>query len=162
MLDTLKGQALIVGINAYSGGVKSLQSAVADARAIAGCLRDEQGYETRLLTDAEATVPSILEAIEVDFLQRLDDKSAFLLYFAGHGVALGDGSEGPQGYLLAADARLGDQESWLPMNRLRKALEMLPCRHVLVVLDCCFAGSFRWASTRDVMLSGRPLYDSQY
>jgi WD40 repeat protein len=33
---------------------------------------------------------------------------------------------------------------------------------VLVVLDCCFAGSFRWASTRDVMLSGRPLYDSQY
>jgi WD40 repeat protein len=162
MLDSLKGHALVVGINDYSGGVKPLQSAVSDAKAIANCLSAEQGYEACVLVDAEATASSILEAIETDFSGRLDADSAFLLYFAGHGVAFGDGSEGPQGYLLAADAKLGDQQSWLAMDRLRQALETLPCRHMLVVLDCCFAGSFRWASTRDLMLSGRPLYDSQY
>ena len=48
------------------------------------------------------------------------------------------------------------------MARVRQALEALPCRHLLVVLDCCFAGSFRWASTRKTMLPTRPLYDSQY
>ena len=48
------------------------------------------------------------------------------------------------------------------MGRLRKALERLPCRHLLIVLDCCFAGSFRWAPSRGLVPLGRPLYDSQY
>ena len=27
----------------------------------------------------------------------------------------------------------------------------LPCRHLLLILDCCFAGAFKWASqTRDI------------
>ncbi len=30
----------------------------------------------------------------------------------------------------------------------------MPCRHLLLVLDCCFAGAFRWSSTRD--LGGLP------
>jgi WD40 repeat protein len=162
MTDSLKGNALVIGINDYSGGVKPLQSAVTDARAIADSLRDQHGYEVELLLDSEATASAIFRLLEADCPKRLDPESAFLLYFAGHGVARGDGSAGPQGYLLASDAALGVQSSWLPMDRLRKALEALPSRHLLVILDCCFAGSFRWASTRDVLLEARPLYDSQY
>lgn len=162
MGESLKGTALIIGINAYSGGVQPLQSARTDAQAIAQILRDEHDYDVELLLDAQATAASIFKALELDYPQRLDRDRAFLLYFAGHGVARGDGSDGPQGYLLASEATLGAQESWLPMDRLRKALEALPSKHLLVILDCCFAGSFRWASTRDVLLEAGPLYDSQY
>jgi hypothetical protein len=28
-------------------------------------------------------------------------------------------------------------------------ISALPCRHVLIILDCCFAGTFRWAGRRD-------------
>ncbi|MGK2925550.1 MAG: nSTAND1 domain-containing NTPase [Lysobacterales bacterium] len=162
MSESLQGTALVIGINAYSAGVKPLQSAVTDARAIADILRDQHAYDVTLLLDEQATAESIFRILEADYPQRLAKDGAFLLYFAGHGVACGDGSEGPQGYLLPCDATLGDQQSWLPMDRLRKALEALPSKHLLVILDCCFAGSFRWASTRDVMPEKRPLYDSQY
>ena len=36
------------------------------------------------------------------------------------------------------------------MTELRRWLDQLPCRHLLLVLDCCFAGAFRWASTREL------------
>lgn len=162
MTEPLKGTALIIGIDAYSGGVKPLQSAVADAEAIAGILRDQHDYDVTLLLDSRADAASIFDALESEIPKHLDEGRSFLLYFAGHGVARGDGSEGPQGFLLPSDAALGDQESWLSMDRLRKALEALPSKHLLVILDCCFAGSFRWASTRDLMLDSQPLYDSQY
>ena len=162
MSEPLKGNALIVGINAYKDGVKPLQSAAADARALADTLRDHHAYEVKLLLDSQADAASIFRALESEYLKSLEENTAFLLYFAGHGVARGDGSEGPQGYLLPFDATLGDQDTWMPMDRLRTALEALPSKHLLVILDCCFAGSFRWASTRDVLVEGRPLFDSQY
>jgi hypothetical protein len=36
------------------------------------------------------------------------------------------------------------------MTELSVCLERLPCRHLLLILDCCFAGAFRWSSTRDL------------
>jgi WD40 repeat protein len=34
------------------------------------------------------------------------------------------------------------------MRELHDALSKLECHHLLVILDCCFAGTFRWASSR--------------
>jgi len=48
------------------------------------------------------------------------------------------------------------------MERLRKTLDKISSRHLLVILDCCFAGSFRWASTRDLNFAPQRLYDSQF
>ena len=36
------------------------------------------------------------------------------------------------------------------MTDLHAWLTALPCRHMLAILDCCFAGAFRWASTRHI------------
>jgi WD40 repeat protein len=161
MPDTLSYRALVVGINDYRHGISPLHSAVADAEAIAAVLTDPHGYAVRCLTDADASAAAILEAL-AEAANSLDEEHGFLLYFAGHGVALGDGSDGPQGYLLGHDARPTDEASWLSMTALRAALDALPCRHLLVVLDCCFAGAFRWSSSRDALLVSHPLYDSQY
>ena len=71
-----------------------------------------------------------------------------LFYFAGHGVAR-DGDEGPNGYLLPSDAQRGDESTYLHMPLVHDALLALPCRHMLVLLDSCFSGAFRWSGTRD-------------
>jgi WD40 repeat protein len=155
--------AAIIGIDAYESGVTPLHSAVNDARAVASALERDHGYGSpHLLLDGEAGGAAILRLLEETLPAAVDAGGAVVLYYAGHGVAFGDGSEGPEGFLLPQDARLGDHSTWLPMERVRKTLSRLPCKHLLVVLDCCFAGRFRWASSRGSVPVGRPLYDSQY
>jgi WD40 repeat protein len=155
--------AVVIGIDAYENGVAVLQSAVADARAVAAALQRDHKYNSpHLLLDGEATGAAILRTLEETLPAACEAEDAVVVYYAGHGVALGDGQEGPEGFLLPQDARPGDESTWLPMERVRKALSRLPCKHLLVVLDCCFAGSFRWASSRSFVPVGRPLYDSQY
>ncbi|MDH3590194.1 MAG: caspase family protein, partial [Gammaproteobacteria bacterium] len=156
------GNALVVGINAYAGGISPLQSAVRDARAIAGALKQHHEYNVTLLVDEQAGAADIANQLEQELPKLLDSESSFLLYFAGHGIARGDGSEGPKGFLIPHGAAPGKQDTWLSMDRVRDALQALPCRHLLVILDCCFAGSFRWAATRAVVWDSGPLYDSQY
>ncbi len=156
-------QAAIIGIDVYGSGIACLKSAVADARAIAAALERDHGYGSpHLLLDGAASGAAILRLLEETLPAAVDAESGVVLYYAGHGVALGDGQEEPEGFLLPQDAQPGDESTWLPMERVRKALSRLPCKHLLVVLDCCFAGSFRWASSRSFVPVGRPLYDSQY
>ena len=161
MSELPQGYALVIGINEYRGSISSLQSAAKDASAISSALKDDHEYKVTCLLDEDASAEVIYDQIENVLPSSMDSDSAFLLYFAGHGVARGDGSEGPKGFLLPQDATTGEQESWVSMERVRKALEAYPNRHLLIVLDCCFAGSFRWTSTRDVFIE-EPLYESQY
>ena len=50
------------------------------------------------------------------------------------------------------------------MHEVVQALNELPCRHLLSILDCCFAGSFRWSSQhRKIVVSDSgPLYREKY
>ncbi len=156
-------QALVVGIDAYGGGIPPLGSAVRDAQAIADRLQSSHGYDVQLLLDAEANVDAIMASLTGVTSAGLSEESSFVLYFAGHGIAADDREgTGPQGFLLAHDAHLTNQDTWLGMNSLRDALDGLACRHLMMVLDCCYAGAFRWASTRAVGSVKRPLYKSQY
>ena len=156
--------AAVIGINAYGNGIATLSTAVPDARAVAAALERDQGYAEPIeLLDEAASLDGIVELLERTLpALGLAAGGGLVLYFAGHGVAFDD-DQGPQGYLIPWDARCGEPETWLPMDRVRRALGRLPCRHLLVVLDCCFAGSFRWASSRKLLLPDMgPLYDSQY
>src|SRR5262245_5146342 len=117
------------------------------------------------MRDGEATRASI-RGFFVKPPAGLSEGSSFLLYFAGHGVALpGDETTGPQGSLLLHDAKLHDQGSWLDMKELRKDLLGRldsTCRHLLVVLDCCHAGAFATTTRGIEFVRRRPLYKSQY
>ncbi len=91
-----------------------------------------------------------------------DDRVLF--YFAGHGKALDalENQEGPVGYLIPQDAILGDRNTYLPMQELHDALNALPCRHMLAILDCCFAGAFRWASLKREIVPKVTVYKERY
>ena len=141
--------AIVIGIDRYAHGIPQLRSAVNDARRVGALLGDVHGYEVRAFLDEDATLDR-LRALFLDELPAaVDADDRVFLYFAGHGVAL-DGDQGPNGYLLPQDAQRGDAGSYLYMPLLHDALLALPCRHMLVVLDSCFSGAFRWSSLRDL------------
>lgn len=148
--------ALVIGIDSYLHAPR-LRSAVNDARAIGHCLRDLHAFEVWTLSEDQATAAGVRAALE-RLRREITARDRVLIYFAGHGMVL-DSAEpgnlsldaGPQGYLVPQDAQLENAQSLLPMLELYRALAALPCRHLLLILDCCFAGAMHWAARRTLM-----------
>ncbi|WP_375476965.1 caspase family protein, partial [uncultured Nostoc sp.] len=176
--------AIIIGINDYINGIPELETAVPDAHKLAQILQKQHQnlkqqyqaqnkYEVQLLLNKRVTLNKLKELIE-DFKQGqipfdnekvvVSESDRILFYFAGHGIALEalENQEGPVGYLIPQDATLGDSNTYLPMQELHDALNALPCRHMLAILDCCFAGAFRWASLKREILPKITVYKERY
>jgi WD40 repeat protein len=151
MLDKFRlNLAVVIGIDDYQNGVPSLKTPVNDAQTLAAILVDKHGYEVELILNHAADRAALLDLLETKLPQRLGQNDRLLFYFAGHGIAL-NGDDGPEGYLIPADASLGAVSTYLPMAQVNQALLKLPCRHFLGILDCCFAGAFRWSNTRKLV-----------
>jgi WD40 repeat protein len=147
MSDFQHSYALIIGINDYDNSISPLKTAVSDATEIAHLLETKHHYTVNLLLDRAATLSRLRQVLETELPNQIQAGDRFLFYFAGHGIAL-NGEDGPEGYLIPQNAKLGNVSTSLRMSEVNKALLQLPCRHFLGILDCCFAGAFRWSSTR--------------
>ena len=136
--------AFIIGIDNYRS-VAPLRTAVNDASRLAELLRDQHGFEVHgpLL---DATGGQIRELLTTTMKNEVRANDRVLFYFAGHGVAA-DGEDGPAGYLVPADAEKTELSTYIPMADLQAALDALPCKHLLLVLDCCFSGAFKWSTS---------------
>ena len=163
MSEFARSLAVVIGIDDYRNGIDSLQTATNDAREVARILEQEHKYEqVWLLLDDEATRTALEQLLDRTLVEKIQADDRLFFYFAGHGIAL-NGDEGPEGYLVPQDAKLGVTDSYFPMSQLQESLSKLPCRHFLGILDCCFAGAFRWSSTRDVGLeSNEVLHKERY
>ncbi|EPX63244.1 High-affnity carbon uptake protein Hat/HatR [Cystobacter fuscus DSM 2262] len=141
--------AIVIGIDDYAHGIPPLLNAVRDAHTVAETLR-LQGFEILRLLDAEASLASLthLFSHQLPSLQPPPDR--LLIYFAGHGLAHTDPRLHLAGYLLPSDARRDEPSSYWPMAALHEALRQLPCGHLLLILDCCFAGAFPHSFSRDI------------
>ncbi len=144
--DTLpfaQHHGFLVGIDAYER-VSPLKTAVNDARRLGEVLAGHQHFTVHppLLNANGAALRQLLRETMARLVSA-DDRVVF--YFAGHGIAA-DGDDGPAGYLVPADADPADVKTFVPMADLQDALQALPCRHLLLILDCCFSGAFQWAS----------------
>ena len=147
MKEFQRNIAIVIGIDDYGHGISTLRTAVNDAGRLAEILRQEHGFEVWPLTNEDATRHKLQVLLKERLPQEIGANDRVLFYFAGHGIAL-DGDDGPTGYLIPQDAEQRKRKSFLPMQELHEALSALPCRHMLIILDCCFAGAFRWSSTR--------------
>lgn len=153
--------AIIIGINNYQHGIPSLRTATNDAEKIAKILQHQHKYKIWGLLDKQATLAGCLRLLEEFLPSQIQSSDRLIFYFAGHGIAL-NGDDGPEGFLIPQDARLGDTSTYLPMVRLQKALDKLPCRHFLTILDCCFAGAFRWSSKRKLLVVPGVIHRQHY
>ncbi|MEO1447761.1 MAG: caspase family protein, partial [Cyanobacteria bacterium J06635_11] len=160
-LEFQKSLAIAIGINQYGNGIPGLATPVSDARAIAHRLKSDHGYTTHLLTDHKATLSDLQHLLFDTLPKQVQSSDRLVFYFAGHGIAL-NGEDGPEGFLIPQDARLGNTQSYLSMTVLQQALSALPCRHFLAIFDCCFAGAFRWSSTRDISVVPEVIHQERY
>jgi WD40 repeat protein len=149
--------AVVIGIDLYkSESIHDLRTPVSDARALAELLETEYGYEPEnvvRLFDGAATLTGLQTLLDDTLPNQLKPTKGdrLIFYFAGHGIPR-NGQDGPEGYLVPQDADSQKQDSFLPMSKVYDALKELECHHLLVILDCCFAGTFRWAGRREMIL----------
>ena len=153
--------AVVIGIDSYGHGVPPLRTAVNDARRLGELLATHHGYEVVTLLDADATRARIVTLLKEELPARVEPDDRVCLYFAGHGVAV-DGHDGPNGYLLPVDASRADESTFLSMPLVHEAIVALPCRHMLVILDSCFSGAFRWSGTRAVSALPEVIHQERY
>ncbi|QFS49584.1 caspase family protein [Nostoc sphaeroides] len=163
MPEFSRSLAIVIGINNYANGIPSLQNAVNDAVKLVELLRGKYGYQVWEYLDEAATLKNLCEMLEKTLPEEVTADDRLLLYFAGHGIALnGDDDDGPKGYLIPQDAQEGNIQTYLPMTQLHDCLNNLPCRHFLGILDCCFAGAFRWSSNKREILAAKKIYKERY
>ncbi len=148
--------AILVGINAYENGIPSLKTPVNDVAGLAEVLKSSYQYDVKQLLDSEATLEGLnrlLDNLKEGILTLSDHRvvkvesyNRFLFYFAGHGIVddAFENQDGPAGYLIPQDGQKSNKSTFLAMQQLHDVLVELKCRHLLVILDCCFAGAFRF------------------
>lgn len=181
--------AVIIGIDRYDNdNIHDLSTPVSDACAIANLLQTDYGFKEENTIclfsprpDDETSqhlsqryplatldnLRTLLNKTIADRLKPTEDNSftchrhRLIFYFAGHGLPK-NSEEGPTGYLVPQDAELGKEDSFLPMSEVYDALEKLQCHHLLVILDCCFAGTFRWASSRKLIAKLKTIHREHY
>lgn len=165
--------AIVIGIDEYEH-IPKLKNAVADAQELAKVLKERYGYKVLLLCNKEANKKELDELLTNlkqqtiqfdDKLINVEKNDRVLFYFAGHGFAedAQDNEEGkPSGYFMPQDAVDDNKETWLPMQTLHKAFTDLNCHHLLMILDCCFAGRISWVGSGRNAARSRKLFQQSY
>jgi WD40 repeat protein len=163
--DFDRNLAVIIGIDDYKGTrISKLSTPVSDATALADLLQGKFGYDNvwRLI-NADASLAGLKTLFNETLPHELKptESDRLIVYFAGHGVPK-NSDEGPTGYLVPQDARSGEEKTFLPMKEVWEALEKLECHHLLIILDCCFSGQFRWASSRKLTVVWDKIHREHY
>ncbi|GJD16735.1 hypothetical protein RIVM261_016910 [Rivularia sp. IAM M-261] len=156
--------AVVIGINQYQNGIPELKTARFDAERLAKILQTKHDYEVELFTDEEATFKNIWDYLNTELRQKIkqdeNKRVRLLFYFAGHGTAP-QGQDGEAGYLLPQDAHKSKHDKYLSMKEIHDVLTQLGCHHLLIILDCCYAGAFRFG-TRELGSSPEELSQERY
>lgn len=126
--------ALIIGNRAYAHW-PSLRTPEADARKTAEVLSQKYGFKTRLLLDARRV--DILQALN-ELRDRLTEKDNLLIYYAGHGYL---DEKINRAYWVPVDGHLDSNVEWIPTVAITDLVAAMSARHVLLVVDSCYAGA---------------------
>ncbi len=144
--DFSQGAALVIGVGNYDDARWNAPIATRDAAGLAAQLTSAgSGYhpgDVETLLDAQATRTEVLRA-----LRRLADRATpehvALVSVTSHGALGEDGLY----YLATSDARFTpppDERivagSGLSVAELARALRDIPARHLLLIVNACFAG----------------------
>lgn len=149
-------RALLIGVDDYAAnsGIPDLATPTRDVERLRGVLVQKYAFEesnVRVLSGATATREAILRALDqLSAASGPDD--AVLIYYAGHGSY---NEQAMQGYWLPADATAASRASWISNADVSDTLRAMPARHVMLLVDSCFAGSL--LTTREVGVAEKVL-----
>ncbi|MDB4285801.1 caspase family protein [bacterium] len=115
-----------------------------------------QGWDARFVWDRD-----------IEKAHQFGEKDSLVFYYAGHGIA-GEIADGPVGYIYPSDSQPQNpsdpNSSLVAMDDIFEVLTGLDCSHTMLILDCCFAGRFRYVGKkRDVVsMNFMPLYEERF
>ena len=146
-IDFGRYYALVIGNDDYEF-LGDLETAQADARAVAEVLGDRYGFTFKLLLDATRT--DILKALG-GLRRQLTENDNLLIYYAGHGII---DEAAARGYWLPVDAEEDFKANWISNADITDALKASDAWHVLVVADSCYSGTLVRAPGPPVQAGG--------
>jgi uncharacterized caspase-like protein len=135
--------ALVIGNNDYQE-LARLKTAVNDAREVDSVLREQYGFESRLLLNAKRQ--QIIVALN-DYRRKLGPNDNLLIYYAGHGYL---DSAVDKAYWIPVDASKDDNSNWISADDVTTNVKGIPARHVLIVSDSCYSGTLVRDSTMNL------------
>lgn len=150
--------AIVVGISKYREKmIPEVKYAVRDAEVIAKYLENVGGIpksNIKILTDDKAT-KSDLEANISDWLpRRVTGNSTVFVYYAGHGAP---GPQAREAFIVPYEGHPDYPSQLYSLQKMYDALNKLPAREIVVMLDSCFSGakgrSITGEGTRPVSIS---------
>ncbi|WP_346291513.1 AAA-like domain-containing protein [Sphaerothrix gracilis] len=143
--------ALVIGLDQYDH-FSNLKSAAKDAEAIAQLLEQHQYHVTRLprkrvgenqwaiAPDKSLCHTELGTELKSFFRERAKHQEA-VLYFAGHGFRVSDALTGEEeGYLATSNAAKEGQNA-IAFDSLNKLMSQAELSSLVVMMDCCYAGS---------------------
>jgi len=135
VVDTVaKFHALVIGNNGYQN-LPRLKTAENDAKAVEAVLREQYGFQTKLILNA--TREQIVVALN-EYRRQLDQDANLLIYYAGHGY---NDTEIERAYWLPVDARKEDNANWISADDITQNIRAIPAKHILIVSDSCYSGT---------------------
>ena len=155
-----KKYALVIGSDHYDGKPmwSDLKNAEYDAKSMREILEVKYNFETEILLSP--TKNDVLKSI-ISYHEKLKSGDRFLVFIAGHGDY--DKSIYNDGFLVFKDSKPYTEDfarsTYLGYNQLNGILNALPSRHVGLILDVCFGGTFN--SKVATYRSANKVYDSK-
>ena len=138
-VDFGRYHALIIGNNNYNN-FNNLNSAINDAREADKILRQQYGFKTTLLLDADRyTMLSTLNKLR----EELNEDDNLLIYYAGHGEL---DHVNQRGHWLPIDAEPNSTANWISNIDITDILNAISARHIMVVADSCYSGTMTRSS----------------
>ena len=133
-----KNYILAIGIDDYSHH-RSLDNAVADAKAFATVMTNRYGFEHlhEPLYNKEATQHKIRKAIGK--CETLGEHDRLVVFYSGHGWYK---TAAKLGYLVPTEAEDDPNSDFIPVDFITNIFRAVKAQHILLVVDCCFGGSF--------------------
>lgn len=129
-----------IGINEYQE-FPNLNNAVKDVRDIRELLRDMYDLpdeHTFLLFDEEANGENIIDQLDqLVTAVKPDDK--LIIYYSGHGHM---DKNTNLGFWIPYDAKKNKTSRYLRNSTIRDYIKVIKARHILLISDSCFSGSF--------------------
>ncbi len=148
-----KSWAVVVAIEDYAFAPKR-GGAVADAKAVAGAMRDLGFEEVIEIYNEDATARQFRHILE-DFLPRkVGRQDRVVIFFSGHAGSTSDMDGDTVGYLVPSDAHLDNVGKSLTLHQLKRLSHRIMAKHILLFLDTDVSG---WQVTpaQPLSLEGR-------
>jgi hypothetical protein len=134
--------ALVIGISKYrEEAIPPVKYAARDAEVMAKYIENLGGVpraNIQVLTNEKASKSDIQAYLEDWLPRRVSEDSTVFLYYAGHGAP---DPQGREAYLVPYEGQPDFPSKLYPLQNVYAALNKLPAKRVVVMLDSCFSGA---------------------